>query len=79
MDILQQLTAGFPAFISHLVVALLVLASVSTSNEILDADETSVRRAHLARKPGGDSVIAHPDEITESEVLVAELPEILDE
>jgi putative membrane protein len=26
MDILQQLTAGFPAFISHLAVALLVLA-----------------------------------------------------
>lgn len=31
------------------------------------------------RKPGGNSVIAHPDEIAESEIGVAKIPEILDE
>src|SRR6267142_7209627 len=56
-----------------------VIPAVSTTNELLDAQESPVGRALLARKPGRDSVIAHPHEIAESEICVAKIPEILDE
>src|SRR5256885_8286155 len=57
----------------------LIIPAVSATNEILDAHEPSVRGTLLTRKSGRDSVIAHPHEITETEICVAQVPEILDE
>ena len=56
----------------------LVIAVVSATNQLLDAHEAPVRWALLARKPGRDPMIAQPDEITETEIFITQIPEILD-
>src|SRR5882762_2388235 len=67
------------AFASRFPLPASVITAVSATNELLDAQESPVGRALLARKPGRDSVIAHPHEIAETEICVAKIPEILDE
>jgi hypothetical protein len=57
----------------------LVIPAVAPTNEILYAHEPSIGCALLTRKTGRDPMIAHPDEVTEIEILVAEITEILDE
>ena len=64
---------------SHSLSSQRLITAVSARNELPDAQESPIARAELARKLDRDTVIAHPDEITETQIAVTEIPEFLHE